>query len=125
MVTKRHSLEKYKIVCHTKDLLRCRKKFYVTMRNNTDRVWTTSTVRVIISINRNKMMDDEYWQNFEKLGKLDQNVISAQRRDCVLQIHDFIGKHGDKDDSEIIDAHEVISLLRVYDDFWRLWESKM
>ena len=96
------------------------------MRNNTNKeqdVWTTSAVRAIIVINRKKM-DAAYEQNFEKLEKSDQNVISAQRRDCVLRTHDFIGKYGDKDDSEIIDTNDVISLLRVYAEFWRLWESK-
>jgi hypothetical protein len=93
------------------------------MFETADDVWTTSAVRAIISMNRKKM-DAEWHQNFEKFGKLDQNVISVHRRDGALRTHDFIGKYGDKDDSEIIDTNDVISLLRVYAEFWRLWESK-
>ncbi len=107
--------------------MRCCDTVYVHMRNNANKeqdVWTTSAVREIIVINRKKM-DDAYEQNFEQLERSDQNVISVQRRDCVLRTHDFIGKYGEKDDSEIIDTHEVISLLKVYAEFWKLWESKM
>jgi hypothetical protein len=89
-----------------------------------DHVWTTSAVRAIIITNRNKM-DAQWQQNFEQLGHLDQTVVSAQRRDVALRTHDFIGKHGDKDDSEIIDTHDVTALLSAYAQFWTLWESKM